>query len=261
MSVQQEKFTEIADAIRNKTGENDLIKPSEFADKIEDVYDAGAKSEYDRFWDVIQKNGNRVNYQASGFHMMTAETFRPKYDIRPTSMQYMFYNNQWIGNLYIEDFVEHCKDCGIVFDTSNCECFTNSLGLLKTRRLGVIDFSKMRNPNQNTNIWYGNNGYLQTIDELVSSELSEWHTSAFQHATGLINMNVVGVIASNNFNVSYCTKLTKESLMSIINCLQDKRADTSGTKWVCTLGTTNLAKLTDAEEQIAIATQKGWTLA
>ena len=117
----------------------------------------------------------------------------------------------------------------------------------------------MRNPNQNNNIWYANNGYLQTIDELVSSELSEWSSSAFQHATGLINMNVTGVIGKNNFNVSYCTKLTHDSLMSIINCLKDYSADTSGTKWVCTLGTTNLAKLTDAEK--AIATQKGWTLA
>lgn len=41
MSYQQEKFKEIADAIREKTGTVDLIKPSEFADKIEDVYNAG----------------------------------------------------------------------------------------------------------------------------------------------------------------------------------------------------------------------------
>lgn len=41
MSAQQEKFTEIADAIREKTGTTDLIKPSEFADKVSEVYDAG----------------------------------------------------------------------------------------------------------------------------------------------------------------------------------------------------------------------------
>lgn len=257
MSVQQEKFTEIADAIRNKTGENDLIKPSEFADKIEDVYDAGAKSEYDRFWDTIQQNGNRTNYQAAGFHYMTAETFRPKYDIRPTSMQYMFYNNGHQSTLTIPDFVEHCKDCGIVFDTSKCTGFTNSLGLLKTRRLGVIDCSSMNNANQQNNIWYGNNGYLQTIDELVSAETSTWSSTSFQHATGLINMTVTGVIGTNNFNVSYCTKLTHDSLMSIINCLKDYSG--SGTTYTVTLGTTNLAKLTNEEK--AIATERGWTLA
>ena len=234
-------------------------KLTTIAENEQKVYDAGAKSEYDKFWDAIQQNGNRTNYQAAGFHYMTAETFRPKYDIRPTTMQYMFYNNGWQGTLIIPDFVEHCKDCGIVFDTSKCAGFLNSLGMLKTRRLGVIDCSSMQNPAQQGNIWYGNNGYLQTIDELVSAETSAWNSNSFQHATGLINMTVTGVIGTNNFNVSYCTQLTKESLMSIINCLKDYSEDTSGTKWVCTLGTTNLAKLTDAEK--AIATEKGWTLA
>ena len=55
MSVQQEKFTEIADAIRAKTGETDLIKPSEFAGKVKDVYDAGAKNELLRFWGGMHK--------------------------------------------------------------------------------------------------------------------------------------------------------------------------------------------------------------
>ena len=41
MSYQQEKFTEIANAIRNKTGTTDKIKPSEFATKVSDVYEAG----------------------------------------------------------------------------------------------------------------------------------------------------------------------------------------------------------------------------
>ena len=46
--------------------------------------------------------------------------------------------------------------------------------------------------------------------------------------------------------------------MSIINCLKDYSTDTSGTSHTVTLGTTNLAKLTD--EQKAIATEKGWSL-
>ena len=49
----------------------------------------------------------------------------------------------------------------------------------------------------------------------------------------------------------------QESLLSILNALKDYSSSTSS--WVCTLGTTNLEKLT--EEQKAIATEKGWTLA
>lgn len=50
------------------------------------------------------------------------------------------------------------------------------------------------------------------------------------------------------------TKLTHDSLMVIINGLQ-----TVTETQTLTLGTDNLAKLSDAEKQIA--TDKGWTLA
>lgn len=52
---------------------------------------------------------------------------------------------------------------------------------------------------------------------------------------------------------TYCTKLTVDSLMNIINALP-----VSKRKSKLSLGTTNLSKL--SEEQIAIATNKGWTL-
>ena len=66
-------------------------------------------------------------------------------------------------------------------------------------------------------------------------------------------------MAKNGLDVSYCEYLTHDSLMSIINCLKDYSDYTGTTNWVCTLGATNLAKLTDAEK--AIATENGWTLA
>ena len=60
-----------------------------------------------------------------------------------------------------------------------------------------------------------------------------------------------------NFDVSNCINLTAESLMNIIN----EALDLTTGGWTCTLtfGTTNIEKLT--EEQIAIASSKGWTIA
>lgn len=60
-----------------------------------------------------------------------------------------------------------------------------------------------------------------------------------------------------NFDVSNCINLTAESLMNII----DEALDLSVGGLMCTLtlGTTNVEKLT--EDQIAIATSKGWTIA
>ena len=57
-----------------------------------------------------------------------------------------------------------------------------------------------------------------------------------------------------SFSLSNSTQLTHDSLMVVINGLQ-----TVTEAQTLTLGETNLAKLTDAEKQIA--TDKGWTLA
>ena len=84
-----------------------------------------------------------------------------------------------------------------------------------------------------------------------------------QNATKLTNCftncTALKTITGNpNFKVSLsmspCSKLTHDSLMVVINGLQ-----TVTTTQTLTLGSTNLAKLTDAEKQIA--TDKGWTLA
>ena len=56
------------------------------------------------------------------------------------------------------------------------------------------------------------------------------------------------------FNLSYSSGLTHNSIMVVINGLQ-----TVTTTQKLTLGSTNLAKLTDAEKKVA--TDKGWTLA
>ncbi len=63
-----------------------------------------------------------------------------------------------------------------------------------------------------------------------------------------------GIYAKISFSLSDCTKLTHESLMNVINSLQQVDSQKS-----LSLGSTNLAKLTDDEK--AIATAKGWTLA
>lgn len=95
---------------------------------------------------------------------------------------------------------------------------------------------------------------LHTVSKIGVAE-STTFISTFTNCIELRNLTIDGVIGQNGFDVHWSTKLTHDSLMSIINALQTK---TSGT-WTVKLGTTNLAKLTDAEK--AIATQKGWTLA
>ena len=68
----------------------------------------------------------------------------------------------------------------------------------------------------------------------------------------LTNLGGFGAISAD-FDLSTLTLLTVDSLMNIIN----QAATVTGK--TMTLGSTNLAKLTD--EQKSVATSKGWTLA
>ena len=250
MSVQQEKFAEIADAIRAKTGETDLIKPSDFADKVGEVYEAGEQAEYDRFWDAYQNNGNRTNYSmafaesgsSNDIAWKVETTYRPKYPLKPRIASQMYYCTR----LPYEALKE------VKF--SDCTDFLQTFAYSPTEHLGVIDMSKATR----TSTTFLDCKQLHTIDKIIVSQTTPYN-NPFAGVTNLQNLIIEGPIGKNGFNISASTLLTHDSLMSIINELYNYSKDTSGTSWVCTLGTENLAKLTDAEK--AIATEKGWTLA
>lgn len=65
-----------------------LVKVAEDMPK---VYEAGRKSEYDRFWDIIQKNGIKCNYNyAFCGSIWVDDIYNPKYDIVCTGAVNMF---------------------------------------------------------------------------------------------------------------------------------------------------------------------------
>lgn len=76
---------------------------------------------------------------------------------------------------------------------------------------------------------------------------------AFDDCSSLEAIHIININA--NLSISASTKFTREALLEIIGNL---KAQTSGSKKL-TMGATNLAKLTDEDK--AIATNKGWTLA
>ena len=74
---------------------------------------------------------------------------------------------------------------------------------------------------------------------------------------GCINLETIHMINMKvSFNISSSTKFTREALLEIINNCYD--LTTLNRTATLTMGTTNLAKLTDEDK--AIATAKGWTL-
>lgn len=224
-----------------------------------DGYNAGVEdgkqTEYDRFWDAYHAPGD--GYYAFRFagHGWTDETFRPKEDIVPTSdsMQ-MFYASK------IVDLEECLNRQSVSLDFSKCTgrvqsmfAYNNVIEYIPVLDLrnSVCDFTSMFTSCSKLCVVRG--FYIREDGKSIFSN------STFSGCTSLTDITFAGVIGSNGLTLQWSTKLTHDSLMSIINCLADYSADTSGTSWVVTLGATNLAKLTDTEK--AIATQKGWTLA
>jgi surface protein len=103
-------------------------------------------------------------------------------------------------------------------------------------------------------------GYMFSYcTNLTSLDVSNWDISkattisgAFNNCTVLVDFKAPKNISAP-MDVSYSTALSHDSLMSIINNLI-----TVTSSKTLTLGATNLAKLT--ADEIAIATNKGWTV-
>ena len=96
--------------------------------------------------------------------------------------------------------------------------------------------------------------YCESLTTLPVLDLSSGTNfqDAWGYCSALTTLGGFGAISAN-FNLEYSYHLTVESLMNVIN----QAATVTGK--TMTLGSENLAKLSD--EQKAVATSKGWTLA
>ena len=96
---------------------------------------------------------------------------------------------------------------------------------------------------------------LTTIPQLDTSKVTNMSSmfgdcSALENLGGFLNCKV-------DLSLSNSTKFTHDSLMNVINNLYDLTANGLSGQTL-TLGSTNIAKLT--ADEIAIATNKGWTI-
>ena len=148
------------------------------------------------------------------------------------------------------------KYCRLVFDSGRANfidnCFSTPNGAESRTDPLVIEFDSIVNkPIVNMNFAFYNNKYIEEIPALDATNVLGLN-SAFIGSTGILKIHLTNI--SNDINISSCTKMTADSLLEVLNNLA-----TVTSTMTCTLGADNLAKLT--EEDKAIATNKGWTLA
>ena len=148
------------------------------------------------------------------------------------------------------------KTTGIKTVTLVCEAegTVNYAQLIRESTTKTIDISQFKPKPKELSYFALDAKKLVTILGALDLSNCTKTTMAFGGATALENIEFVPNTIPISIDFSYCKKLTHDSLMSIINGLAVVE-----TTQTLTLGTTNLAKLTDEEK--AIATEKGWSLA
>lgn len=221
-------------------------------------YETGRLTEWAEFWDSYQDNGNRTDYYwafvGAGWN---DTTFKPKYDLRPVDSGEMF------ENCAVTDLKGILENIGVTLNTSTATNLAMMFYNSKVTHIPVIDLSGISEDNTGSIFQLCTD--LIEIEKLVlpSEDVSysiDWFgtKSAGTATSNLEEIRFEGVIKTT-FDISMCPKLSHDSLVNIIGCLMDLVAAGSSVKRRLTLGATNLTRLN--ENEIAVATAKGWTIA
>lgn len=175
-------------------------------------------------------------------------------------------------NYAFSDFKPSMQDWNsfIQGDTSNVQTMQNCFASIQENTHGI----KYIAPNLNTkNVTDMSYLFSASYDFVTIPEYNAENVvnvlNAFLNMLNLVTFGGLKDLGKNfdttksdnwfyyNFNLSSSSKLTYESLMNVINNLYDIKSKGCNTQQLM-LGSTNLAKLT--AEEIAIATEKGWSV-
>lgn len=192
-------------------------KLTAIAENEQKVYDAGKKAGHDDFWDSYQQKGALTYYSGSFYGCgWNDSTFKPKYDIRPTSALNMFRENK------ITNLKEILRQCGVSLDLSNISAFGYAFYASTVTELPTLDVSKVTASAQS----FYNCSRLTDVG-FKMSEKTKLDNNTFQNCSALRNVIIEGIVA-NNLNFQWSTNLSRDSIESVINHL-------SGTASGCTL--------------------------
>lgn len=226
------------------------------------VHEAGKEAEWSAFWDIFQSNGQLTSYNyAFAYGKFNDETFRPKYDIRPTSAERMFAYNNNVGvgtnaSYCITDLSTCLSKAGVVLDTSKCENMNNVFYMGRGfTRIPTISFEGCNGIIGAT--FYGCYN-LHTIYKVILKSdgtnefsLDSWDLP-FGQCIGLQNITIEGVIGNS---ISFWqSPLSAASITSIVNALSPTA---SGKTLTLSTSAVNSAFTTDEWNSLK-ATKSNW---
>lgn len=224
----------------------------------------GMQTEYDRFWDSYQQNGNIAYFE----NLFSGEgwndfTLNPKYDIKAKGSAYMMFKS-----CAVTDMVEQLKACGVTLDLTNVTSYTYFLYQAKIKRFGEIPLTHInfKNSTNGTNNMFSSASVLHTIDKIIVNDegTTQFANSMFNNASSLANITFEGVIGKS-INFQWCP-LTKASITNIVNTLS---STATGQTLTLKLSAVNTAfetssgaadGSTSAEFAALVATKTNWTI-
>lgn len=249
-------FTDIANAIREKKGTTDQIKPINMAEEIVNLPSGGGgslKTLLDAtkscYWLFNRYKGTSVDGLIS--YSDTANV---------TNMESMFAvceNIKTIPQLdtsnvtTMKQMFGNCKEITEIpeLDTSKVTDMSSMFSYCyNIKTIPQFDTSRVTNMGG----MFEQCLRLETIPSIDVSNVQVLGNYMFTRCMELKTILMYGMKVS--FNISSSTKFEESDLVTILNNL----ATVTSTQTL-TMGSTNLAKLTDEEK--AIATSRGWTLA
>ena len=181
MSTQQTKFKEIADAIRDKTGSTELIKPSAFKDEIPKVYDKG------------YQDGSEVAQKKPYFNTSSPAPHH----------EYLFFANRW------NDYLDYWDLSNIA---NGAYLFYNSTTLTRVPPLGTSKCTRL-------NFTFYQCKLLEIIEGIDFSANPNTQ-ECFRFCSALKTIIINGVIPCS-IDFKDCVVLDKTTITSIMTKLTD----------------------------------------
>ena len=191
-------------------------KLSTIAENEQKVYDAGFEAGKSQggvsdFWDIVLQKGNRNDLRCA-FYMWDIDYIRPPYKLTPT--------NQFSGYMTFSDCKNLKKVEKAYFDFSKKATGTNTNASWQYTFSGCYNLKVIEDigltPQYSYLYTFRNCQQLETIEKL-GCDANTGFSSPFTNCYALKNITIDGTIGKNGFNISAATKLSKASILSILN--------------------------------------------
>lgn len=222
-------------------------------DQDKTSFDIGKKAQYDEFWDAVQNFGNRTSYNGV-FFQWGDSAFYPKYDLIPIGNA-----SSMFQQIKVKNFKQRLIDCGVTLDLSKA---TNVNYLFSVAEVTHVPVINTTSASSLASIFY--NCRIVDIEKLIlKSDGSQTFSDSFKWCESLVNLIIEGTIGKSGLDLRWSTKLSKASIISIINTLS---TTTSGLSITLSKTAVNNAYpipegfTANADWAMLIKTRTNWTI-